>query len=133
MRAITIYQPWAHLIATGRKRIENRSWATAHRGPLLIHAGLSRRLLATHPDVASGALDPAGLAFGAVVGIVDLFDCVPAAAVAGRTHAIGPWCWLLEDPIPLEPPVPLRGMQGLFDVPVDDAIRAALARRSRRP
>ena len=36
MRAISIRQPWAHLIVHGDKRIENS--ATAYRGPLLIHA-----------------------------------------------------------------------------------------------
>jgi hypothetical protein len=39
MKALTLYQPWATLIATGHKRIETRSWATKYRGPLAIHAG----------------------------------------------------------------------------------------------
>ena len=40
MKAITIYQPWASLIACGAKRFETRSWATSYRGPIAIHAGL---------------------------------------------------------------------------------------------
>ncbi|WP_438350915.1 ASCH domain-containing protein [Paenibacillus sp. FA6] len=39
MKAITIIQPWATLIALGEKKFETRSWATKHRGPLAIHAG----------------------------------------------------------------------------------------------
>lgn len=39
MKAITITQPWATLIAQGHKRIETRSWSTTYRGPLAIHAG----------------------------------------------------------------------------------------------
>ncbi|MCG7406758.1 ASCH domain-containing protein [Paenibacillus sp. ACRRX] len=39
MKAITIIQPWATLIAIGEKKFETRSWATKHRGPLAIHAG----------------------------------------------------------------------------------------------
>lgn len=39
MKAITIIQPWATLIAIGAKRFETRSWATTHRGPIAIHAG----------------------------------------------------------------------------------------------
>lgn len=39
MRAITIRQPWASLIAAGVKTIETRSWSTKYRGPLAIHAG----------------------------------------------------------------------------------------------
>ncbi len=55
MKALSIRQPWAWLIvrpdltdpqqraaavATGEiKDIENRTWATKHRGPFLVHAG----------------------------------------------------------------------------------------------
>src|SRR6516165_9385512 len=38
MKALSVRQPFAHLIVTGIKRIENRFWATPYRGPLLIHA-----------------------------------------------------------------------------------------------
>ena len=39
MKALTILQPWASLIACGAKKIETRSWGTKYRGPLAIHAG----------------------------------------------------------------------------------------------
>lgn len=39
MKALTIRQPWASLIAHGVKTIETRSWRTHYRGPLAIHAG----------------------------------------------------------------------------------------------
>ena len=39
MKALTIRQPWASLIAAGVKTIETRSWSTKYRGPLAIHAG----------------------------------------------------------------------------------------------
>ena len=38
MKALSVRQPWAHLIVTGIKRVENRFWETPYRGPLLIHA-----------------------------------------------------------------------------------------------
>lgn len=38
MRALTLTQPWATLVAIGAKKIETRSWNTPHRGQLLIHA-----------------------------------------------------------------------------------------------
>ena len=41
MKAITIKQPWASLIAEGYKEYEFRSWNTKYRGDILIHAGLS--------------------------------------------------------------------------------------------
>jgi hypothetical protein len=40
MKALTILQPWASLIACGAKKIETRSWATKYRGPIAIHAGV---------------------------------------------------------------------------------------------
>jgi hypothetical protein len=39
VKAITLQQPWASLIALGAKSVETRSWSTAYRGPLAIHAG----------------------------------------------------------------------------------------------
>lgn len=40
MKALTIWQPWASLIACGAKRYETRSWATKYRGPIAIHAAM---------------------------------------------------------------------------------------------
>ena len=38
MKALTLWQPWATLIAIEAKTIETRSWYTNYRGPLAIHA-----------------------------------------------------------------------------------------------
>lgn len=38
MKALTLWQPWASLVALGEKRIETRCWSTKYRGPLAIHA-----------------------------------------------------------------------------------------------
>jgi hypothetical protein len=38
MKALTLTQPWATLVAIGAKSVETRSWSTKHRGPLAIHA-----------------------------------------------------------------------------------------------
>lgn len=42
MKALTVRQPWASLIALGVKTVETRSWSTKYRGPLAIHAGMTR-------------------------------------------------------------------------------------------
>src|SRR3954470_11772886 len=36
--ALSLKQPWAALLAAGRKTIEVRRWTTRYRGELLIHA-----------------------------------------------------------------------------------------------
>lgn len=38
MKALTICQPWASLIAISAKKVETRSWHTSYRGSLAIHA-----------------------------------------------------------------------------------------------
>lgn len=40
MKALTIWQPWASLIARGVKQYETRSWPTKYRGPIAIHAAV---------------------------------------------------------------------------------------------
>lgn len=40
MKALTIWQPWASLIACGAKQFETRSWATKYRGAIAIHAAM---------------------------------------------------------------------------------------------
>jgi activating signal cointegrator 1 len=38
MKALSLWQPWASLVALGEKRIETREWTTSYRGELAIHA-----------------------------------------------------------------------------------------------
>jgi len=72
MKIISIRQPWAHLIVNGSKNIENRSWSTKYRGPVLIHASktVNRRAC------AELGLDSHELPTGGVVGIAELVNCV---------------------------------------------------------
>jgi hypothetical protein len=49
MKCLSVHQPWAWAIVGGPKRIEHRTWRTAHRGQLLIHAGRSRATLDALP------------------------------------------------------------------------------------
>lgn len=45
IKALTLYQPWATLIAIGAKKIETRSWDTKYRGPLAIHASKNEKFM----------------------------------------------------------------------------------------
>lgn len=38
MKALTLWQPWASLVALGEKQVETRIWSTKYRGELAIHA-----------------------------------------------------------------------------------------------
>jgi activating signal cointegrator 1 len=120
MKAITIMQPYAELIARGEKRFENRSWLTHYTGPLAIHAGLAAgpQLRQIAADIG---IDLKKLPLGAVVAVADLLDCTPIenlTAIQRRSrHAIGPYCWVLDNVQRLEQPIVIPGKQGLWNIP----------------
>lgn len=113
MKAISIRQPWAHLVVAGVKTIENRFWTTSYRGGLFIHASLNiareaqrelRRLDVRVPDV---------LARGAIIGFAELVDVVEQSDDRFFT---GPFGFVLRNAQPLKRPIPLVGRSRLFDV-----------------
>ena len=142
MKALTIRAPWWWYIFHGglaRKNIENRSWATQHRGPLLIHAATRFRPAEVQDDldrahrIAHRAARRAGLprppmpsfeqlqeGCGRLVGQVIVTDCRPLAAIPARSRSPwleGPFGWMLDDPHAFAAPIPWRGALGLFVVP----------------
>jgi hypothetical protein len=117
MKALSVRQPWAWAIIHGGKRFENRTWRTDHRGPLLIHAARARVDLDAGRRLVPGLPAEDELDFGALVGLVQLVDVLPARECPRADPFVeGPLCWVLEDPRPLVP-VPYRGRLQLFDVP----------------
>src|SRR5690348_441422 len=96
MKAITLTQPWATLVAVGEKRIETRSWSTSYRGLLAIHAAkgwplVAAALCADEPfrtalvpaadfdrfvTVGREGVSAPDLPCGAVVATCWLIDCV---------------------------------------------------------
>ena len=38
MKALSLKQPWAELVVSGKKTIETRNWNTSFRGEFLVHA-----------------------------------------------------------------------------------------------
>jgi len=138
VKALSVRQPWAWAILYAGKRIENRTWSTNYRGPLLIHAarGMTSRELVEamnfmnkrnlHPDSMRHALQLYNLQRGGIVGkceLVEIFkpgeycatECSPAALNESRVwwdyHQFG---WLIDkvEPLPFHP---CRGHPGLFE------------------
>jgi hypothetical protein len=122
MKAISIKQPWAQLIARGEKTIELRTWATNHRGPLLIvsslapDAGIMKKTGKTNAAGAHWLTDKHarnGLSgfyqLGAAICMVNLVSCEP---YDGKKHgpgaladfdAAGLFAWQLSTPQPVKP------------------------------
>lgn len=177
MKAISLWQPWASLIACGTKPYETRDWAPPRDligQTIAIHAAkkvdAEAKLLAQdivygqHPDGrfeladklnasfskarddVLGIFGQAVLPVGCIVAIAKLDaafqlgeraegTAVEAASVVRRitsrpmpecftvkiddfgNYAPGRWAWLLKDVRPINPPVPMKGAQGFFDLP----------------
>lgn len=119
MKALSIRPHFAHAILHLGKSIENRSWTTRYRGPLLIHASktLTARELALVQDLARRRRrripEPGSIRAGGLVGIVDLVDIVAAST---DVWFAGPYGWVLRDPCPIRF-VPMTGRLRLFEVP----------------
>jgi len=99
MKALTIIQPFAELVASGDKKVENRTWYTSYRGPLAIHAGKAKRY--GGDDVFEISEDwydipRSSLVFGAVIAIANLVACV----------RLGPPKSNVPDPVTFRPPRP---------------------------
>ncbi len=117
-KAITVSPVWAWAIIFAGKSIENRGWTTPHRGRLAIHAGLNRTTEADDRSflAALGVAQPDVLPSGVILGMVDLIDCLPyGATFKDDPWACGPFCWILENPMPFAEPVPARGQQRLWE------------------
>jgi hypothetical protein len=136
--ALSVKQPWAQLIVSGKKDVENRSWRTNYRGRVLIHAGVTpecitlfEQALALMPirvEVGSrlDLTDPRSMDIwprGAIVGAVTIVDCVLASDSPWFGGAFG---WVLKDAVAFPEPIPYKGRLGLFEVP-DELIPTEVA------
>jgi hypothetical protein len=132
VKAISLHQPYATLVAIGFKHIETRSWRTLHRGPLAIQASLvvppEMEALWRRPAVraaleAAGYSDPEALPLGAVVALCRLTDCTPVGALLPLRDGEGlvgdftpgRFGWCLEDVQRLCRPIPVSGRLGVWE------------------
>jgi len=136
MRGLSLWQPWATLVACGAKQIETRSWPTPYRGLVAIHAALAFPPEAAracgNEDIAV-ALENAGircvsqLPRGVILATARLANCwqfgeathwhvgYPECEFGDFTD--GRWGFVLEEVRALPEPIPCRGALGLWRVP----------------
>ncbi len=123
--AIAIRQPWASLIIWGGKDIENRTWPTEYRGPVLIHASkkadpeeaiaagvLCVERYITLPAVIREQMEllKQGQHLGGIIGVAEIVDCVTTSK---SPWFVGDYGFVLANPRPL-PFHPQRGLLGFF-------------------
>ena len=149
--ALTLYQPWATLVALGHKRVETRAWTcpeTCLDTWLAIHAsmrGLSaadlhalldrepfRSVLAAH-GITAGTETDATLPRGAVVALAHLVACVPTVRIVSQLTAQerafgdyrpGRFAWSFDQVVRLARPVRVGGARWLWPLPPE--IEAAI-------
>ncbi len=122
MKALSIQQPWAWAIFNG-KPVENRTWSTLYRGPLLIHAGKKfddagfAWIAMNHKRLAISLDNIPNLEFfkrGGFLGIVDLVDCVMRH---DSPWFFGPRGLVFKNPRLLDQFITFPGRLGIFEVP----------------
>lgn len=108
MKAISLKQPWANLVACGYKTIETRTWTTGYRGDLLICSS------------ASGGIEPTGCALA----VARLVDCRAMEDGDAQAACIlmypGAKAFVLED-LRLLRPFPVRGSLNIYNWEISEA------------
>ena len=85
MKALTLTEPWASLVACGAKYYETRSWRTAYLGALAIHAAKGFPAWARDLANCQRVRQLVGISYvypvGCVVATCRLADCVPVESL----------------------------------------------------
>lgn len=120
-KALTVRQPWADLLVSGAKDVENRSRKTNYRGPLLIHVSLTKTSKAQVPweTIPEQYWDYATLAWsvtasaGRLLGLVELVDCIRDSD--SRWAFDDHWHWLIKPVTIFERSKIVKGKLGLWN------------------
>lgn len=134
MKAISLWQSWATLMALGLKKIETRSWPTKYRGPLLIHAALPYVAVTVEcrKAIKTLGLKIDELPRGGIIAMCELVDCreithenmgkISQSEIPFGDYTPCRFMWFFQNVKPFKKIIPFRGRQGLFNVP-DEALR----------
>lgn len=122
MKTLSIQNPWPHLIGLGIKDIENRTWATKHRGRIYLHASgkpwkwddVCQYLTPERSMIfLKNRFTPdwiRSLPTSAIIGEVDIVDCVinHPSVWADKTHQFELktiYNWVLANPLLYDQPI----------------------------
>ena len=112
MKTLSVKNPWAYLICSGAKDIENRLWQTHYRGRILVHAGA--RWDKTGPSLDILVNPPCS----AIIGSVEISDCIQNSTSIWA--APGLWHWVLKNPVLFDKPLlNVKGNLSLWEFPIE--------------
>lgn len=138
MKALTIRQPWATLIALGEKQFETRSWQTKFRGQIAIHAGKSiDKEACEFPEIKKvinehGINSYKDLPTGSVIATANITGCYKVIEDYGNSaytngpvirsyeypfgnYTEGRYAWKLDSVKPLKEPIQAKGQLSLWE------------------
>ncbi len=124
MKCLSVSQPFADLIISGKKTIELRSWNTNFRGEFLVHAPLKIRT----KDVKRLKIDKK-FVVGRIVGKAELYDVKKYDSKkkiredkkfhhAEKDFQNKTFGFMLKNPKLFRIPIPWKGQLGFFDVEI---------------
>lgn len=107
MKAISIKDPWAELIANGEKTIETRTWKTKYRGKILVVAS---KLPKTKNS-------------GLAIAVTEIVDCRPMELNDAKEACCNIYdranSWDLKNTRRIKP-FPIKGKLNVYHVDVDE-------------
>ena len=118
MKALSIRQPWASLVAFGLKTVECRTWKTSYRGPLLICSSKGDF------ELEDGLITPGGMALG-VVELVDIAPMVKADLENAflleewEADALKGYAWHVRRLYEIKP-FPIKGKLNIYNVDCEE-------------
>ena len=139
-KCISIKQPFANLICSGIKDIENRTWKTNFRGRVLVHASAkpiifkSVKNIYTIAQLESMTIEQRMLVISnsfqnsAIIGSVEIVDCVinhesiwaektdPFLESQGYIR----YNWVLANPVLFAKPIPAKGKLSFWEHPMTE-------------
>lgn len=123
MKCLSVSQPYADLIISGKKTIELRTWNTKFRGEFLVHAPIKIKEEACERL----GIDKSSLRIGVIIGRVEIYDVKSYNSIrelkrdqdkhlASEEFLCHRYGFLLRKPQALRVPVPYKGSLGFFEV-----------------
>ena len=127
MKCLSISQPFADLIVSGKKTIELRKWNTNFRGEILIHAPIKIRI-----EDCKRLKITKKLVTGVIIGKAELYDVKKYNSskevkndqkfhLASKNFQGKTFGFKIKNVKPLRIPIPLKGQLGFFDVELSKA------------
>ncbi|MBI2049069.1 MAG: ASCH domain-containing protein [Parcubacteria group bacterium] len=103
-KAISLKQPWANLVCSGKKTIETRKWNTKYRGDLVICSSQQPKI------------EP----YGKALCFVEVYHTEPMKKKHEKKACIKvyprAWAWHLKNTRLLKKPVPIKGQLSIYEI-----------------